>query len=125
EGRVSVLDRVVKEPGDDRNGVELEARQDLGDAERMREIGITRGPRLRAMGLHRKNVGAVEGVLIRARIVGLDALDQLELTNHRHVRIIPLASPLSSFQQTPRSGTCGTLRSITSSKKCGRPGRRT
>ena len=82
EGRVGVLDRVVQQAGDDGGGIELEPGQDLGDAERMREIGIAGRPRLRAMGLHGKNIGAVEQVLIRAWVVGLYTLDQLKLPNH-------------------------------------------
>jgi hypothetical protein len=34
------------------------------------------------MGLHGKNIGAVEQVLIRAWVVGLYTLDQLKLPNH-------------------------------------------
>ncbi len=84
ERRLGVFHGVVKQAGDDRGGVELQPGQDLGDAERMGEVGIAGSAGLRAVRLHRKNIGAVEGVLIRAWIVGFDSLDQFELTNHRH-----------------------------------------
>ena len=82
ERRVRVLDRVVQQAGDDRGAVELHARQELGDVERMGEIGIARGPALRAMRLHGEDIGAVERVLIGRGIIGLYPLDQFELPNH-------------------------------------------
>ncbi len=82
ERRDRVLDRVVQQAGDDRGGVELHPGEDAGDLDRVREIGVARGAQLRAMRLHRIDIGAVERVLVRLRIVGLDPLDQLELPHH-------------------------------------------
>ncbi len=82
ERRHRVLDRVVQQPGDDRGGVELHPGEDARDLDGMREIGIARGAQLRAMRLHREDIGAVERILVGRGIVALDALDQLELAHH-------------------------------------------
>ena len=81
-----VLDRVVQQAGRDRGAVELPGRQDAGDLDRVREVGIARGPQLRPVRLHREHVGAVEQLLVGARIVGLDPLDELVLAQHRPPR---------------------------------------
>ena len=83
-----VLDGVVEQCRHDGRIVELEVGQDRGDFERMREIGITRGARLRAVRLHRVHIGAVEQVLVGVRIVALDPLDQVVLPHH--LRLAPL-----------------------------------
>ena len=81
-GRAGVLDRVVQQRRGDGGIVELEVGQDRGDFERMGEIGIAGGARLRAMRLHGVDIGAVEQVLVGVRIVGLDPLDQVVLPHH-------------------------------------------
>src|SRR6185437_10141871 len=82
ERRHRVFDRVVQKAGDDRGGVELHAGEDAGDLNGMGEIGIARRAQLRAMRLHREDIGAVERVLVGRWVVALDALDQLELAHH-------------------------------------------
>ncbi len=79
---VGVLDRVVQQAGDDRGGVELHLGQDAGDLDGMGEIGVARGAQLGAVLLQAIDVGAVQHVLVRIRIVGLHALNEFELTNH-------------------------------------------
>ena len=69
--RLGVLDRVVQQRRDDRGVVELEVGEDRRDFERMGEIGIARGARLRAMRLHGVDIGAVEQILVGVRIVAL------------------------------------------------------
>ncbi len=97
ERRGGVLDRVVEQPGGDRGRVELHLGQDARDPQRMGEIGVARGALLRTVRFHRKHIGAVEEVLIRTGIVGPDALDQLELPDHRNTLVEPsrLDGPLA------------------------------
>ena len=82
-GRVGVLDRVVEESDGDRRVVELELREDGGDFERMGEVGVAGGTLLLAVLLHGVNVGPVEQLVVRLRVIGLHPLDQLVLTHHR------------------------------------------
>ena len=82
-GRSGVLDHVVQQAGGDRSAVELPARQDAGDFDGMRKIRIAGRPQLGAMGLHGIDVGPVEQLFVGARIVPLDALDQLVLPHQR------------------------------------------
>ena len=80
DGRV--LDRVVQHRRDDRGVVELELGEDRGDLERMREIGVPGGSLLLAMRAHREDIGAIQQLLVRLRIVTADTLDQFVLTHH-------------------------------------------
>jgi hypothetical protein len=86
ERRERILDRIVQQAGDDRGTVELHAREDAGDRDGMREIRIARGAQLRAMRFRREDISAVQRVFIDIRIVGFDALDQLELAHDRGTR---------------------------------------
>ncbi len=86
-----VLDRVVQDAGDDRLVVELQLGQDAGDLDGMAEIRVARGAQLAAVRLHRKDIGAVQHVLVRIRIVGVNALDEFILTEH--VAIVGLRPP--------------------------------
>ena len=81
-GRDRVLDRVVEDRGDDRLVVEMEVGQDAGHLDRMAVIGVARGALLRAVRLHRKDVGAVDQRLVGVGIVGPDLLDQFILPQH-------------------------------------------
>ena len=81
-----VLDGIVQQRGRDRGAVQLPGGQDAGDLDRVREVGIARGPHLGAVRLHREHVGAVQQLLVGVRIVGLDPLDQLVLAHHRPAR---------------------------------------
>ncbi len=83
KGGKRILDRVVEEGRHDGIVVELVARQDARDFEGMGEVGVARLALLAAVRLHREDVGAVQLVLVRVGIVGLDPLDQLVLTDHR------------------------------------------
>ena len=82
-GRQRVLDRVVEDGGDDRLVVEMEVGEDAGDLDRMAVIGVARGAGLRAVRLHREDVGAVEQRLVGVGIVAPDLLDQFILPEHR------------------------------------------
>ena len=81
-GGERVLDRVVEDRGGDRLVVELQVGEDPGDFDRMAEIGVARGAHLRAVRLHREDVGAVDQPLVRVGIVGADLLDQFILSQH-------------------------------------------
>ncbi len=65
--RLGVLDGVVQQRRDDGGVVELEVGEDRRDFERMREIRIAGGARLRAVRLHGVDIGAVEQVLVGVR----------------------------------------------------------
>ena len=106
EGRDRVLDRVVQQPGDDRGAVELHLGEDAGDLDRMGEIGVARGAQLRAMRLHRIDVGTVERVLVGVRIVGFDPLDQLELPHHdEHLAVSSSPRPSGSAVSSEPPGS--------------------
>ncbi len=80
--RARVLDRVMQHGGDDRRIVELEIGQDRGDFERMRKIRVAGGALLRAMRLHRIDIGAVEQILVGLRIIPPHPLDEFILPHH-------------------------------------------
>ena len=81
--RQRVLDRVVEDGGDDRLVVEMQVGEDAGHLDRMAVIGIARGAGLRAVRLHREDIGAVDQRLVGVRVVALDLLDQFILPQHR------------------------------------------
>ncbi len=81
-GGDGILDRVVQDRGDDRFVVEPQIGQDAGDLDRMAEIGIARSTLLAAMGLHRKDIGAVDKRLVGVRIVAADPLHKFILSEH-------------------------------------------
>jgi hypothetical protein len=66
-----------------RNGrrIRLEIGQDRRDSERMNEIGVARFARLAAMRLHRKNIGAIEKMLVDMRIVFAHPVNEFVLTD--------------------------------------------
>ena len=68
--------------GDDGLVVELEVGENARDLDRVAEIGVAGGAHLRAVGLHREDVGAVNQPFVRVGIVGPDLLDKLILSQH-------------------------------------------
>jgi hypothetical protein len=54
----------------------------MENLKRMNEIGIARGTLLGAMHLHGIDIGAIDQVFIRTRVIGLDPLDKLILAQH-------------------------------------------
>ena len=78
-----VLDHIVQQGRDDGRRVQPIVGQDARDLDRMGEIGIARGPQLRAVHLHRIDIGAVQQRLVGGRVIGLDRLDQFELAHDR------------------------------------------
>ena len=82
--RVGILEGVVQQPGNDRGRIEFHLGQDAGHLDGMGEIRIAGGPELVAVSLQPIDVGAIQRILVRLRIVGLYALNEFELTNHRN-----------------------------------------
>ncbi len=81
-GRARVLDRVMQHGGDDGRVVELHFGQDRRHFQRMREIGIAGGALLRAMRAHGVDIGAIEQVFVRLRIIFSNAIDEFVLPHH-------------------------------------------
>ena len=82
-GGRGVLDHVMQQGRHDGRRIQPIVGQDARDLNGMGEIGIARSPQLRAMHLHRIDVGAVQQRLVRSRIIGLDRLDQFKLAHDR------------------------------------------
>ena len=78
-GDRGVLDHVVQQGGDDGGGVQPIFGQNPGDLDGMGEIGIARGPHLRAVHAHAVDIGAVEQGFVGGWVIALDPLDQLIL----------------------------------------------
>jgi len=105
-GGRGVLDHVVQQGGDDGGCVEPVVGQDARDLDRMGEIGIAGGPQLRAVHLHRIDIGAVQQRLVGGRVIGADRFDQLELPKHpglglgcfRHRALARRIVQIGSFQ---------------------------
>ena len=76
-----VLDHVVQQAGGDRGGVEPVAGQDVGNGERVGEVGIAVVAPLCAVRLHRQHVGGVDQAGVGLGVVGVDFLGQLELAD--------------------------------------------
>ena len=72
----------MEKPGRDRRVVELHFRQRHGDGERMNEVRLARGAELVAVFVRRDHVRAAEQVLVQARVVGLDFLEDVLETQH-------------------------------------------
>ncbi len=81
-GRPGVLDGVVQQGRDDGGVIELEVGEDRRHFERVREVGITGGARLRAVRTHGIDIGAIEERLVGVGIVPAHALDELVLPHH-------------------------------------------
>ncbi len=104
-GGVGILDRVVQQRRRDGGVVELQVGEDRGDFERMREIGIARGPLLLAMGPHGIDIGAVEQVFVGGGIVLFDPVDQVVLPHHRGLRDLAAALRRPAARGSARAPT--------------------
>ena len=80
EGRV--LEDVVEKPGGDRGLVELHLREDHRDVERVDEVRLARGAELVAVLVRRDDVRPAQQVLVQARVVGLDFLEDVLEAQH-------------------------------------------
>jgi hypothetical protein len=82
-GGERVLDRVVQQAHRDRHGVEPHVGQDLGDRQRMAQVGLARQAHLPLVHLGRVDVGPLQHAQVRVGEVGLDALD--DFVDPRHL----------------------------------------
>ena len=64
-----IFDGVVQQRGYDRSSIQLVFGQYSGNFQGMGKIGIAGSPLLRAMHFHGVDIGPVENVLVRSRVV--------------------------------------------------------
>jgi len=81
-GDIGILHRVMQQTGNDRGAVEALVAKNPGDFNRVRKVGIATGPFLGAMRFHGEDIGPVERVFIRTRLVGPNPFHQFELAHH-------------------------------------------
>ena len=80
--RERVLDHVVQQARDNRHDVEALLRQDLGDAERMGQIGLARPAHLPLVLHCREHVRAPEQLNVGVRADGSNLVDHVFESNH-------------------------------------------
>jgi hypothetical protein len=80
-----VLDRIVKQRGDDGFLIELELGHQPGNLDRVAEVGIAAGALLGAVLLYGVDIGTVEHRLVGFGVIAQDPLDQFELAQHRRL----------------------------------------
>ena len=85
--RVARPNLKVQDGCDNRRIIELEIGEDGSNFERMGKIRITRSTLLRAMRFHGVDIGTVQKILVRLRIISPHAIDEFILPHHLiHVR---------------------------------------
>ena len=72
----------MQQGGRDGGIIKLKIGQDRGNFQRMGKIWIARGTLLIAMGFHGVNIGPIKQCLIRAGVIGNNALNKLILAHH-------------------------------------------
>ena len=87
-----VFDDIVEEAGRDRDDVELEVGQEIGDLERMHHIGLARMAHLPLVLEGREDIGPPQQLEVRLRAVGSDFLEEGLEPNHwvRCLRLVRL-----------------------------------
>jgi hypothetical protein len=78
-----VLDHVVEEPRGDRDLVQAHVGEDVGDFERVYEVGLARGARLPLVVQRGEKVGPPQHVQVGLRVVLPDFFDDLLDANHK------------------------------------------
>ena len=81
-----ILHRVVEEASGDGGAVELKGGQDACYLDRVVEVGVARGTKLRPVRLHSEDVGAVQKIFVGVRVVTPHALDQFVLAHNATAR---------------------------------------
>ena len=76
-GRRGVLDDVVQDRGDQRLGVEPQVGEQVGDRDRMGDVGLARAAALALVGLEGEVVGGLDALDVLGRQVALELVDQL------------------------------------------------
>ena len=82
DGGQGVLDDVVEEAGGDGDGVELHVGQEVGDRERVDQVGLARVADLSPVLEGREDVGPPEQLDVGVRAVGPDFFEQILEANH-------------------------------------------
>ena len=77
-----VLDDVVEQAGGDRDDVELHVGQEVGDLERVDQVGLARMAHLSLVLERREDVGPPQQLEVGVRAVGPDLLEQILEANH-------------------------------------------
>ena len=80
--RQRVLDDVVEEPGGNGDDVELHVGQEIGDRERMDEVGLARMADLALVLEGREDVGPAEQLDVGVGAVGPDLFEEVLEANH-------------------------------------------
>ncbi len=83
DGRQRVLDNVVEEAGGDGDGIELEVGQEVGDRQRVYQIGLAGVAYLPLVLEGGEHVGAPEQLDVGVRAVGPNFFQQILEANHR------------------------------------------
>ena len=84
DGGQRVLDDVVEEPGGDGHGVELHVGQEVGDGERMNQVGLAGMADLSPVLERGEDVGAPEQLDVGVRAVGPDFFEEILEANHEN-----------------------------------------
>ena len=80
-----VFDDVVEQPGGDADSVELHVGEDVGDLERMDQVGLARMADLSLVLQGRKHIGPAEQFEVRVRAVAPDLVEQVLEANHANL----------------------------------------
>ena len=82
-----VFHRIVQKPGGDAGGVQVQVRQNSGDFEGMREVGLAREPNLSTMYLGAVHVGLPDEVDFLLREISLKFCDDVFETDHPPIHL--------------------------------------
>ena len=89
-----VFDDVMQQAGRDRHRVELHVGKEIGDRQRVNQIGLARMTDLSAMFERREDVGAPQQLDVGVGAVGSDFLEKVLEANHEF-RCLICQAPLS------------------------------
>ena len=84
DGRQRVFDDVVEQPGGDGHGVELHVGEEVGDRQRVDEVGLAGMADLAPVLEGREHVGPAEQLDVGVRAVGPDFFEQILEANHEN-----------------------------------------
>ena len=85
DGGQGVLDDVVQEAGGNGHGVELHVRQEVGDGQRMDQVGLPGVAHLAPVLEGREHIGPPEQLDVGVRAVGPDFFEEILEANHGNV----------------------------------------
>ena len=96
DGGERVLDDVVEQAGGDADDVQLHVGEDVGDLERMDEVGLARMADLSLVLQGRKHVGPPEQLEVRVWAVAPDLFEQVLEANHSNRCLTVRGRPVAS-----------------------------